>query len=40
MALQSEKFESIVEGLKKGNSSSGDDKTGIPSKSMEYFKRS
>jgi len=40
MALQSEKFESIVESLKKGNSSSGDDKTGIPPKSMEYFKRS
>lgn len=40
MALQSEKFGSIVESLKKDNSSSGDDKTGVPSKSMEYFKRS
>ena len=40
MALQSEKFGSIVESLKKDNSSSGDNKTGVPSKSMEYFKRS
>ena len=40
MALQSEKFESIVKSLQKDNTSSGDDKTGVPTKSMEYFKKS